>query len=194
MSVTAFCDAESLPSWTIRNNSPFNMREPRNFFLLAGDGDDDSCALDTVGRDPDGSFFLLAGQEITGRFRNIDFSQPQRICVQQSPGPLRKAFASAVIGRNGNGCATALNPDGEPWGDAVDTDTADSFDSVNTGTDATVPATAGYVDTVSITLTNADSIAAGDLVRFRLTRAVANAADTATGDCLALAIEIQDAG
>lgn len=116
MSVTAFCDAESLPSWTIRNNSPFNMREPRNFFLLAGDGDDDSCALDTVGRDPDGSFFLLAGQEITGRFRNIDFSQPQRICVQQSPGPLRKAFASAVIGRNGNGCATALNPDGEPWG------------------------------------------------------------------------------
>jgi hypothetical protein len=100
------------------------------------------------------------------------------------------AMASATSG----GVAFTVEVEAITPGDAVDTDTADSFDSVNTGTDATVPATAGYVDTVSITLTNADSIAAGDLVRFRLTRAVANAADTATGDCLALAIEIQDAG
>jgi hypothetical protein len=79
-------------------------------------------------------------------------------------------------------------------GDATDTDAGDSFAAVNTGTDATVPATAGYIDTVSVTLTNNDSIAAGDYVRFRLTRAVANASDTATGDCNVYSLEVQDAG
>jgi len=87
------------------------MAEPRNFWLLAGDGDDNSCLFDTIGVDPAGSFFLLAGQEITGRFRNIDFTQPQRICVRRVIG-----FAAAVIGLDGNSCATALNKRGEPWG------------------------------------------------------------------------------
>jgi predicted RecA/RadA family phage recombinase len=49
------------------------------------------------------------------------------------------------------------------------------------------------MEQVSVTLTNADSIAAGDLVRVSVTRAVANAADTATGDCYVLAVELRDA-
>jgi hypothetical protein len=77
--------------------------------------------------------------------------------------------------------------------DALDLDAGDSFDTENVGTDAAVPGTAGYMESVSITLTTADSIAAGDLVRVRLARKVANASDTATGDALVFAAEFRDA-
>lgn len=65
-------------------------------------------------------------------------------------------------------------------GDAQDVD-AKAFAAANVGT-ATVPATAGHRDEVSITLTNADSLAAGDLVVVYLNRDPAHASDTATGD------------
>ena len=100
------------------------------------------------------------------------------------------AMASATSG----GVAFSVEVEAITPVDSTDTDAADSFDSANTGTDATVPGTAGYLDVVSVTLTNADSIAAGDLVRFRLTRAVSNGSDTATGDALCVAFEVQDAG
>lgn len=45
--------------------------------------------------------------------------------------------------------------------DAVDTDATTSFDTANSG-NGTVPGTAGYIQQISITMTNADSIAAGD--------------------------------
>ena len=77
-------------------------------------------------------------------------------------------------------------------GDAVDLDATTSFDSVNGGNDATVPGTAGYMEQISITLTNMDSVAAADLLRFSLARDVADANDTATGDCYVLAVEIRD--
>lgn len=64
--------------------------------------------------------------------------------------------------------------------DSQDVD-AKGFAAANVGTD-TVPGTAGHENIVSITLTNADSVAAGDFVVVRLARAVANASDTATGD------------
>lgn len=78
-------------------------------------------------------------------------------------------------------------------GDTTDLDAAEDFDTVNTGTAAAVPGTAGQIDQVSVTLTNADGLAAADLFRLKLTRAVANAADTATGDCQVLAVELRDA-
>jgi hypothetical protein len=66
-------------------------------------------------------------------------------------------------------------------GDSQDLDT-ESYDTVNTGT-ATVPGTAGYLDVISVTLTNADSLAAGDLVRIKLSRDADDGTnDTATGD------------
>jgi hypothetical protein len=100
------------------------------------------------------------------------------------------AMATATSG----GVAFTVEVEAITTGDATDTDAGDSFAAVNTGTDATVPATAGYIDTVSVTLTNNDSIAAGDYVRWRLTRAVANASDTATGDCLVLCLTVDDSG
>jgi hypothetical protein len=76
-------------------------------------------------------------------------------------------------------------------GDATDLDAGTSFDTANSG-NAAVPATAGYLHTVSITLTNADSIAAGDLVRLRLNRDADNASDGAAGNALLLACEFRD--
>lgn len=98
------------------------------------------------------------------------------------------AMASATTG----GVAWQVEAEAITAGDAMDTDAATSYDSTNVATAASVPGTAGYIGQVSVTLTNVDSMAAADLVRFRITRAVANAADTATGDALLLAAEWRD--
>lgn len=76
-------------------------------------------------------------------------------------------------------------------GDATDTDAGSSFATVNTASAATVPGTAGYIDQFSVTLTNNDSIAAGDYCRLRLNRDVS--ADSATGDIQVLAVELREA-
>ena len=78
-------------------------------------------------------------------------------------------------------------------GDSTDLDAGDSFDSINTGSE-TVPGTAGYMSQIAVTLTNQDSIAAGDYVRVKLSRDADDGTnDTATGDCYVLAVEIRDA-
>lgn len=77
-------------------------------------------------------------------------------------------------------------------GDVLDTDTSNSFDSANTGTDSAVPGTAGYVDELGITLSSVNSWAAGDAFRIALSRNVAHATDTATGDCEVLEVELRD--
>jgi len=75
--------------------------------------------------------------------------------------------------------------------DAIDTDSASSFDTDNTPSAATVPGTAGYIDEVTVTLTNKDSIAAGDYFRLRLFRDVSG--DSATGDIEVLSVTLNDA-
>lgn len=76
-------------------------------------------------------------------------------------------------------------------GDAVDLDATTSFDTANSGNGA-VPGTAGYEQAISITMTNADSIAAGDYFRIALNRDANNGGDTATGDAYVLAVELRD--
>ena len=98
-------------------------------------------------------------------------------------------MASATTG----GVAFSVALEAVTSADALDLDTATGYDTTNTGTDAAVPGTAGYMEQVTFTLSNLDSAAAGDLVRISLTRAVANAADTASGDAYVLALEIRDA-
>ena len=75
--------------------------------------------------------------------------------------------------------------------DALDLDATTSFDTVNSTDNTTVPGTAGYMQQITITLTNKDSIAAADYVRISLTRDAAS--DTATGDAYVLAAELRDA-
>lgn len=79
-------------------------------------------------------------------------------------------------------------------GDSTDTDAATSFDSTNSA-GATVPGTAGFIDQISITMTNADSIAAADYFRLSVNRDAngTTGTDDATGDAQILAVELRDA-
>lgn len=79
-------------------------------------------------------------------------------------------------------------------GDATDLDATTSFDTANSA-GATVPATAGYIDQLSITMTNADSIAAGDYFRLSINRDAdgTSGTDDAAGDCYVLLVELRDA-
>lgn len=78
--------------------------------------------------------------------------------------------------------------------DATDLDATTSFDTVNSSGATAVPGTAGYIDQVSVTLTNADSISAGDLIRISISRDADDATnDTATGDLYLLAAELREA-
>lgn len=97
-------------------------------------------------------------------------------------------MASATSG----GVAFDVSLEAVADGAATDLDATTSFGSVNTGT-ATVPGTAGYIDQISVTLTNDDSAAAGNYLRVSLARAVSNGSDTASGDCYVLAVELRDA-
>lgn len=80
-------------------------------------------------------------------------------------------------------------------GDATDLDSTTSFDTVNNSASTTVPGTAGYIDQITITLTNADSVAAGDYLRIAVNRDANGSAiaDTATGDLYILMVELRDA-
>lgn len=66
-------------------------------------------------------------------------------------------------------------------GDTTDVD-AKALGTDNVSGATAVPGTAGYLDEISLTLTNADSVAAGDFVVVRFARDADNASDTATGD------------
>lgn len=100
------------------------------------------------------------------------------------------AMASATSGTVGFQAQLEAISDG----DATDTDATTSFDTVNNSASTTVPATAGYIDQISITMTNADSITAGDYYRLSINRDADGSAitDSATGDCYVLAVEIRD--
>jgi len=74
-------------------------------------------------------------------------------------------------------------------GDSQDVD-AKAFGSANTSSATAVPGTAGFMKEISLTLTNADSVAAGDFVVVYLARDAANGSDTATGDMEVIGVAI----
>jgi len=76
-------------------------------------------------------------------------------------------------------------------GDATDLDATTSFDTVNSTDNTTVPGTAGYMQQITVTLTNKDSVAAADYLRLSLTRDAVS--DTATGDAYVAGCELRDA-
>lgn len=75
--------------------------------------------------------------------------------------------------------------------DALNINTTDSFDSDNALTQAVATA-AGNLFTCVITCANADSIAAGDLVRVRIARVGGDGADTVTGTLYVRRVELRD--
>ncbi|MHC4695142.1 MAG: hypothetical protein ACYTFA_00185 [Planctomycetota bacterium] len=75
-------------------------------------------------------------------------------------------------------------------GDSTDLDASDSFDAAN-AINAIVPATAGYLAVLTVTLTNKDNVAPGDMLRIKIERDPDDATDdTAGGDARVLWVEI----
>jgi hypothetical protein len=99
-------------------------------------------------------------------------------------------MASATSGTVGLQVAVEAVSDG----DAIDLDATTSFDTVNNSASTTVPSVAGHPDQITITLTNNDSSAAADYIRFSLNRDADGSAitDSASGDLYFLAMEIRD--
>lgn len=113
------------------------------------------------------------------------FRMPQNY----ASGLILKAQYSMVSATSGNvaiSCEVMAVSDGDAA--AVD---SDSYDTINTGAATAVPATAGYMDEISLTLTNADSAAAGDWIALKIRRDADHANDTATGDLELIAISIE---
>lgn len=76
--------------------------------------------------------------------------------------------------------------------DAVDLDAGESFDTLNAA-NQTVPGTAGYLGVATVTLTNKDSVAAGDYVRLKIERDADDATDdTASGDARLLQVVVRE--
>jgi hypothetical protein len=84
-------------------------------------------------------------------------------------------------------CVEAVTPDA----DTLDLEAADGFDAVNSSGDIDLSATtAGDLVDAQVTLTNKDSIAAGDLVRIGVRRDTDHANDDASGDIYLAGVEI----
>lgn len=105
---------------------------------------------------------------------------------------------SAIIHVFGNAAGTAgvvfsVAIEAVTPGDAVDFDSASSFDSVNTSSSISMLATQGHQTSGTVTLTNADSIAAGDYVRLKLARVPGDGGDTFAADAYVTLVELREA-
>lgn len=114
------------------------------------------------------------------------------VAPQGLTGTLTAIIFYSMASATSGGVAVGVSIEAITPGDAVAVASATSYDTENVATKASVPGTL-IPDTVSVTLTNADSIAAADMVRIRLARKVDNAADTAAGDMHVHRVEIRDA-
>ncbi len=102
---------------------------------------------------------------------------------------IQYSMVSAVAGDTPNSevvfsCEVMCVTDGE----TID---SDSYDTINVSTATTVPATAGLMDEISLTLSNNDSMAAGDYCALRFRRDADNAGDDAAGDAEVWAVAFE---
>lgn len=112
-----------------------------------------------------------------------------RMDANYSSSPVLKVQYSMVSATTGN-IIISCEVMAVSVGDAVAVDT-DSYDTINVSSATAVPGTAGYPGEVSLSLTNNDSLAAGDWVALKIRRDADNASDTATGDLELIAISLE---
>ena len=117
------------------------------------------------------------------------------IAPQGLTGTMTAVITYAMASATANAVGFQIAIEAITDGDTIDTDATTSFDTVNNSASTTVPGTAGHIDQISITLTNQDSIAAGDYFRLSLNRDGNGSAitDSATGDAYVYAVELRDA-
>ena len=115
------------------------------------------------------------------------FVAPENVATTTWTATVQFAMASATSGA----VVVALSLEAVTSGDALDLDTSESLDTANTSSATTVPGTAGYLGNIVVTLTNKDSVQAGDQVRLKLSRlSSSNGGDTASGDMLVSTVRI----
>lgn len=99
---------------------------------------------------------------------------------------LQYAMTSATTNEVIVACQIMAVSDGDAQ--AID---SDSYDAVNTSAAKTVPGTVGYLDEISLALTNNDSMAAGDWTALKFSRDANNAGDDAAGDMELIAASLE---
>lgn len=110
---------------------------------------------------------------------------------QYAAGTLTADICFAMASDNTNDIALDVFVEAKtPGTDTLDMETASGWDTANSGTVSLSGSTAGDPLKVSITLTNADSVAAGDLVRFGVRRDTDSVNDDASGDLYIYSVEI----
>lgn len=116
---------------------------------------------------------LLLFDDTVDEFIYYTFRMPQ----DYASAPVLKFQYSHVAAANEViiACQVMAVTDGEDVDD-------DSYDTVNTSGATTVPGTQGLLDEISLALTNADSLAAGDYVALKISRDADNVGDDAVGD------------
>ena len=113
-----------------------------------------------------------------------------RMPADYASAPVLKVHVQDGVGDRERGRDRGPAGRGQSDADAQDVD-AKAFAAANTSGTSTVPGTAGHMNEISLTLTNADSVAAGDFVVVYLARDVAAAGDTATGDMEVIAVSLE---
>jgi len=94
--------------------------------------------------------------------------------------------ASATSGDLGMVCGVEAITDG----DSIDMEADQGFDTGATAQTKTVPGTAGHPDILTYTLTDKDSVAAGDIVRLNLMRDVSE--DGVSGDVYVASVSLYE--
>jgi hypothetical protein len=107
---------------------------------------------------------------------------------------LKAGIVIAADSDTTNGCVFDVFVEAKtPSSDTIDMETADSWDLANSSGDIDLSGTtAGDPILVTITLTNKDSVAAGDLVRFGIRRDTDHANDDASGDIFLYSVRIYE--
>lgn len=145
----------------------------------------ETATYPALGRMPDagGGLPVLAFDAATDEFCLWAFKLPTDHPVTTWTAKLFYCMASATSGN----VVLRVYVQAVSDGDAIDLDSAESFDTVNVSATTAVPGTAGYPDEISITLSNKDGVAAGDLVIIKVMRpGLSDTNDTASGDLLLL--------
>lgn len=133
-------------------------------------------SIKSSGTAPAPYFLVAAFDATTEEWLNFQFRMPD----DYASAPVVKIAWKATSATTG-GVVWGVQIAAVTPGDTVNLNSAKAFATVNTA-GTTVPGTAGYLTETSITLTNADSVAAGDFVVMRVSRVAADGSDTATGD------------
>jgi hypothetical protein len=103
------------------------------------------------------------------------------IVSNYSSGTVKADIYYSMASANTNAVIYCIQVWAQSDGDSADMDT-ESYDTANCSNPTTVPGTAGYPDKITITLTNKDSMADGDIIAIKGYRDADAVGDTATGD------------